>query len=198
MVARSNRPRFLVPALAVSIVLLAGCSARHDGTGGSPGPSSTTHRASSTSGSLTGGDWQALNESDGFRIAAKHSVPAFSPPGNVTYTWAITNTGAAAKYASPPSCRPERNPEVAISDAGGNDLAWRRWDQPACMIATQDVDFPPGASFTSTWTWDGTVYDGSMARQAPPGHYVVTATFSGDRNGTLQQVSVSLGVDVQG
>jgi hypothetical protein len=138
-----------------------------------------------------------MNESDGFRITARQSVPAFSPPGNVTYTWTITNTGAAARYASPPSCRPERNPEVAIRDPAGNDLAWRRSDQPACMVATQDVDFPPGASFSTSWTWDGTFYSGSTARQAAAGHYVVTATFSADRNGTLQQVSVSLPVDIQ-
>ncbi len=169
----------LIPA--VLVVILAGCSSTPGGTSDSQTPAPPIH---------------ASYDANGFTMVGDESASRFSRPDAVPFRWVVTNVGADATRAEPPSCRPERNPEITLLDSGGRNIPWRSSGSPGCMIATQNTPFPSGSSFTQNWTWDGTIYDDEAPRQAPPGRYSGIATFEATGAGASVSVGVRLDVDL--
>jgi len=193
--------RLAFAVLLLAAAVLAGCANQGTAPGnsassssvasGPSGPPPTSPMPPADTASATG---------DGLRMVATANVTHMGRSGSAAFAWNVTNLGADATYEPAAHCRPagEWDPRIAVADASGAPLALQPADSPACMIATQQVDLPPGASATSSWTWDGSYYAGQEHRHAGPGTYTVTATFWARRGDQSAQVTASLPLTIDG
>lgn len=184
-------------ALLLAASAVAGClSTPTNGTPTPPSATTTPPVGTHPGGGLVIRPDHQENTSAQLSMVGDETASGFTRGGNVTFTFNVTNVGASARYSAPPPCRSERNPEISLQTEDGETLAWRPSPAMQCMLATRLVDMPNGASYESSWTWDGTVYDGTQARPAPEGGYTVTATFTAERDGAPASVSVTLNVSI--
>jgi len=191
----------LAAVLSFFLVLLAGCTmpAASEQTGGGTGTTATSTTLTSSGSAPNPNGATTESTAQGLRMAASVDKKVLVLPGEAHFSWNVTNLGDDATFAAAPSCRPEseQDPRITVTNANGQAVELRPDQQMYCMIATQESKLPRGASTVSTWTWDGTIYEGQQARSPPAGAYMVTATFSVQRGGSTSQVSTSLAITLR-
>ncbi|MHB8605484.1 MAG: hypothetical protein ACYDCK_09535 [Thermoplasmatota archaeon] len=160
----------------------------------SPSPSPTPAPTGHPTGGMLIRPAEETNTSDGFTFFGNESASGFIPPASVNFTFVAVNGGAAAQRLSDP-CG-SGNPSLTLADENGTDVALRPEPRVACMVMSSLQPFASGARVFANWSWDGTVYHGENATKAPPGHYVLTATFHARRDNSTVDLAVDIPINV--